>query len=116
MDIVLLSSILTGVAVFSLLMLIFEPRLFPPQPKLDAVRASVMSRERYERLVTAERPWWERLLAPLATRLRSAMPALASQINERDIVRAGFDPATLTPAEVYAAKLVLGLAIIGVGV
>lgn len=116
MDTVPLSAILAGVAVFSLLMLIFEPWLFPPQPKLDAVRASVLSRERYERLVVAERPWWERLLAPLATRLGSAMPALASQVSERDIVRAGFDPATLTPAEVYAAKLVLGVAILGIGV
>jgi Flp pilus assembly protein TadB len=109
------SAILTGVAVFSLLMFIFDPWLFPPQPKLDAVRASVLSRERYERLVVSERPWWERLVAPLASRLGSAMPALSSQVGERDIVRAGFDPATLTPAEVYAAKLVLGFAILGIG-
>ncbi|MEW5991658.1 MAG: type II secretion system F family protein [Chloroflexota bacterium] len=115
MDTVLLSSILTGVAVFSLLMFIFDLWLFPPQPKLDAVRASVLPRERYERLVTADRPWWERLLAPVAARLGKAMPALASQVSERDIVRAGFDPATLTPAEVYAAKLVLGVAILGIG-
>jgi Flp pilus assembly protein TadB len=116
MDTVLLSSILTGIAAFSLLMFIFDAWLFPPQPKLDAVRASVLPRERYERLVTADRPWWERLLAPVAARLASRMPALASQVSERDIVRAGFDPATLTPAEVYAAKLVFGLAILGVGV
>src|SRR6266516_1275886 len=109
------SALLAGIAVFSLLMFIFEPWLFPPQPKLDAVRASVLSRERYERLVVAERPC-ERLVAPLASRLGSAMPALASQVSERDIVRAGFDPATLSPAEVYAAKLMLGLAILGVGV
>ena len=115
MDTVVLGSFLTGVAVFSLLMFIFDPWLFPPQPKLDAVRASVLSRERYERLVVAERPWWERLLAPVAARLGSAMPALGSQVSERDIVRAGFDPAALTPAEVYAAKLVLGLTILGVG-
>jgi Flp pilus assembly protein TadB len=115
MDTVLLSSILAGVAVFSLLMFIFEPWLSPPQPKLDAVRASVLSRERYERLVVADRPWWERLLAPIASRLGNTMPALASQVSERDIVRAGFDPATLCPAEVYAAKLVLGVAILGVG-
>jgi Flp pilus assembly protein TadB len=114
MDAVLISSILTGVAAFSLLMFIFEPWLFPPQPKLDAVRASVLSRERYERLVVAERPWWELLLAPVAARLGSAMPALASQVSERDIVRAGIDPATLTPAEVYAAKLLLGLGILGI--
>lgn len=115
MDTVLLGAILAGVAVFSLLMFIFDPWLFPAQPKLDAIRASALPRERYERLVVAERPWWERLLAPVATRLGSAMPALASQVSERDIVRAGFDPATLTPAEVYAAKLVLGIAILGVG-
>jgi Flp pilus assembly protein TadB len=36
-------------------------------------------------------------------------------VSERDIVRAGLDPATLTPAEVYAAKLILGLAILLVG-
>src|SRR5580765_3761628 len=115
MEIVLLSSIATGIAVFGLLVAIFEPWLFPPQPKLDAVRASVLSRERYERLVVAERPWWERLLAPIAGRLAAAMPALSSQVSERDIVRAGLDPATLTPAEVYAAKLVLGLAILLIG-
>ena len=115
MDGVLLSSILTGIAVFSLLVFIFEPWLFPARPRLDAVRASVLSRERYERLVLAERPWWERLVAPLATRLAARMPALAAQVSERDIVRAGFDPATLTPAEVYAAKLVLGLGILGAG-
>jgi Flp pilus assembly protein TadB len=115
MDLVLVGSVLAAVAAFSLLMAIFEPWLFPPQPKLDAVRASVLSRERYERLVVAERPWWERLLAPIAGRLVAAMPALSSQVSERDIVRAGLDPATLTPAEVYAAKLVLGLAILLVG-
>jgi len=115
MDLVLVGSVLAALAAFSLLMAIFEPWLFPPQPKLDAVRASVLSRERYERLVVAERPWWERLLAPIAGRLAAAMPALSSQVSERDIVRAGLDPATLTPAEVYAAKLVLGLAILLVG-
>jgi len=115
MNLVLLSSIATGIAVFGLLMAIFDPWLFPPQPKLDAVRASVLSRERYERLVVAERPWWERVLAPVASRLAARMPALASQVSERDIVRAGIDPATLTPAEVYAAKLVLAIAILGIG-
>ncbi len=74
MDLVLLSSIATGIAVFGLLMAIFDPWLFPPQPKLDAVRASVLSRERYERLVVAERPWWERVLAPVASRLAARMP------------------------------------------
>ena len=110
-----LSALLAGIAVFALLMFVFDGWLFPAQPKLDAVRASVLSRERYERLVVAERPWWERLLAPVASRLGAAMPALASQVSDRDIVRAGFDPETLTPAEVYAAKLVLGLSILGAG-
>ena len=115
MNLVLLSSIATGIAVFGLLMAIFDGWLFPPRPKLDAVRASVLSRERYERLVVAERPWWERVVAPVASRIAARMPALASQISERDIVRAGIDPATLTPAEVYAAKLVLAIAILGIG-
>ena len=46
---------------------------------------------------------------------RARVPALASQVSERDIVRAGLDPAALPPAEVYAAKLVLGVAILAVG-
>ena len=40
MDLVLVGAIAAAVAVFSLLMALFEPWLFPPQPKLDAVRAS----------------------------------------------------------------------------
>ena len=35
MNLVLLSSIATGIAVFGLLMAIFDPWLFPPQPKLE---------------------------------------------------------------------------------
>jgi len=46
MDFRLVGSITAAVAVFSLLVAIFEPWVFPPQPKLDAVRASVLSRER----------------------------------------------------------------------
>jgi Flp pilus assembly protein TadB len=115
MDLVLVDALAIAVAVFALLMAIFAPSLFPSRPELDAVRATVLSRQRYERLVVAERPWWERLIAPLAGRLATAMPALRSQVSERAIVRAGLDPAVLTPAEVYAAKLVLGLAIIGAG-
>ena len=44
------------------------------------------------------------------------MPSLASQVNEATIVRAGLDPASVSPAEVYAAKLVLGGGILLVGV
>ena len=36
-------------------------------------------------------------------------------MSERDIIRAGFDPQVLTPAEVYAAKLVLAAGILAVG-
>src|SRR3970282_1575873 len=81
MDTVLLSSILTGVAVFSVLMFIFEPWLFPPQPKLDAVRASVLSRERYEPLLLADPAWWGGPLGPglLAPRVGDAGPRLAGQ-------------------------------------
>ena len=116
MDTVLLSAILTGVAVFSLLMFIFDPWFDRPETEIEAGKAIAMPRHRYERLVAPERPWWERLLAPVAARLASRMPALASQVSERDIVRAGIDPATLSPAEVFAAKLVLGLGILGAGV
>jgi Flp pilus assembly protein TadB len=115
MDTVLLSSALTGVAVFAALMAILDPLFDRPETPVDAGKAIAMPRHRYERLVEPERPWWERLLAPIASRLASRMPALASQVSERDIVRAGIDPATLSPAEVFAAKLVLGLGILGVG-
>jgi tight adherence protein C len=115
MDTVLLSALLTGVAVFSLLMFIFDPLFDRPQTQIEAGKAIALPRHRYERLVDPARPWWERLLAPVAARLASRMPGLASQVSERDIVRAGIDPATLSPAEVFAAKLVLALGILGVG-
>src|SRR6266540_271163 len=108
MDSVVLGSVLTGVAVFFLLMAIFEPWMETPV-RLDAVRAAGLPRHRYERLVSTEAPLWERVLAPLASRLARRAPAIASQVRERDIIRAGIDPRTLSPAEVYAAKLVLGV-------
>ena len=115
MDPVLLSALLAGGAVFALLFALFEPLVIPFEARMDVVRATVIPRDRYVGLVTAERPWWERLLAPVATRLAARMPALASQVSERDIIRAGIDPATLGPAEVYAAKLVLAVGVIAVG-
>lgn len=110
----LLGAIATAVAVFSLLMAIFDPWISPPQ-RLETIRAQAMPRERYERLVSEERPWWERLVAPVAARLARWMPSLASQVNESTIVRAGLDPRTVTPAEIYAAKLVLAGTILVVG-
>lgn len=115
MDVGLLSAVLTGLAVVGLLMAIFDPFFDRPATPVEAGKAIALPRHRYERLVAPERPWWERLLAPLAARLAGRMPALASQVSERDIVRAGLDPATLSPAEVFAAKLVLGLGILGLG-
>ena len=115
MDPVLLSSVATGVAVFSALLAIFDRLLATAPSRVEAARAVAMPRHRYERLVSWERPWWERFLAPVASRLASRTPALASQVRERDIVRAGLDPATLSPAEVYAAKLVLAVATLGLG-
>ena len=114
MDLSWLGAAATGIAAFSLLVAVFAPWLAVPA-RIDVVRAAGLPRERYERLVSAERPAWERLLAPVAGWVGRRVPALASQVSERDIVRAGLDPAALPPAEVYAAKLVLGVAILAVG-
>ena len=111
----LLGALATCAAVFSLLMAIFLPAIAVPK-RLDAVRAAALPRERYEKLVSSERPWWERVVAPVAGRLARSMPSLASQVNEATIVRAGLDPASVSPAEVYAAKLVLGGGILLAGI
>ena len=111
----LLGAVATSAAVFSLLMAIFIPAIAVPK-RLDAVRAAALPRERYEKLVSSERPWWERVVAPVAGRLARSMPSLASQVNEATIVRAGLDPASVSPAEVYAAKLVLGGGILLAGI
>jgi Flp pilus assembly protein TadB len=114
MDLTLIGALATSVAVSSLLMAIFAPWLAVPA-RDDAVRAAGLARERYVRLVSAERPAWERFLAPLSRGVANRLPALASQVSERNIVRAGLDPAVLQPAELYAAKLVLGLVILAIG-
>jgi Flp pilus assembly protein TadB len=111
----LLGALATSAAVFSLLLAIFLPAIAVPK-RLDAVRAAALPRERYEKLVSSERPWWERVVAPVAGRLAKSMPSLASQVNEATIVRAGLDPASVSPAEVYAAKLVLGGGILLAGI
>jgi len=111
----LVGALATSAAVFSLLMAIFLPAIAVPK-RLDAVRAAALPRERYEKLVSSERPWWERVVAPVALRLARSMPSLASQVNEATIVRAGLDPKSVSPAEVYAAKLVLGGGILLVGI
>jgi Flp pilus assembly protein TadB len=111
----LLGALATSAAVFSVLMAIFLPAIAVPK-RLDAVRAAALPRERYEKLVSGERPWWERVVAPVAGRLARSMPSLASQVNEATIVRAGLDPASVSPAEVYAAKLVLGGGILLAGI
>ena len=111
----LLGALATSAAVFSVLMAIFLPAIAVPK-RLDAVRAAALPRERYEKLVSSERPWWERVVAPVAGRLARSTPSLASQVNEATIVRAGLDPASVSPAEVYAAKLVLGGGILLAGI
>ena len=105
MDLTLIGTVATFIASFSLLMAIFGPSLAPPQ-RSEAIHAAGLPRHRYQRLVATERPVWERLLAPLAAPIASRLPSLARQVDERLIVRAGLDPAALTPAEVYAVKLV----------
>jgi len=107
----LLGAIATFIAVFSLLMALFYPALATPQ-RTEAVRAAALPRHRYQRLVVAERPLWERLLAPLARRIAQRLPGLQGQVDERLIVRAGLDPAVLSPAEVYAAKLVAAVGVV----
>lgn len=111
----LLGAAATALGVFALLMAIFGGALATPR-RLDAIRAVALPRHRYERLVSADQPLWERLLAPVAARLAARAPAFASQVSARDIIRAGLDPELITPAEIYAAKLVLAAAMLGVGV
>ena len=110
----LFGTLAVALAVFCLCMAIFGSTLMTPR-RLDAIRAVAIPRHRYERLVTADQPLWERVLAPVATRLAARAPAFASQVSVRDIIRAGFDPEVITPAEIYAAKLVLAVAILGIG-
>jgi len=115
MELTLLGAIATFIATFSLLMAIFGPSLFTAPVRTEAIRAAALPRHRYRSLVAAERPLWERLLTPLAGPIANRMPALARQVDERLIVRAGLDPAVLSPAEVYAAKLVGAAGVIVVG-
>ena len=110
----LVGTAAVALAVFCLCMAVFGGSLLTPR-RLDAIRAVALPRQRYERLVTLDQPLWERILSPVATRLAARAPAFASQVSERDLIRAGFDPAVLTPAEVYAAKVVLAAAILAVG-
>jgi Flp pilus assembly protein TadB len=111
----LVGTAAVAIAVFSLCMAVFGGSLLTPR-RLDSIRAVSLPREQYERLVSDDQPLWERILSPVATRLAARAPAFASQVSERDIIRAGFDPQVLTPAEVYAAKLVLAAAILAIGV
>ena len=111
----LVGTAAVALAVFCLCMAVFGGSLLTPR-RLDAIRAVALPRQQYERLVSDDQPLWERILSPVATRLAARAPAFASQVSERDIIRAGFDPQVLTPAEVYAAKVVLALVILAVGV
>ena len=110
----LVGTAAVALAVFCLCMAVFGGSLLTPR-RLDAIRAVALPRQRYERLVSDDQPLWERILSPVAVRLAARAPAFASQVSERDIIRAGFDPQVLTPAEVYAAKVVLAVAILAVG-
>jgi Flp pilus assembly protein TadB len=111
----LIGTIAVAIAVFALCVAVLGSSLLTPR-RLDAIRAVAIPRHQYERLVSAEVPLWERIVAPVAVRLAARSPAFASQVRERDIIRAGFDPAIVTPAEVYAAKLVLAAGFLAAGV
>ena len=114
-----IGTLATAVAVFCLLMAVFGSRRGRMADRLDAARGAGLggiSRAQYERLVSSEAPVWERVLAPLATRLaRRAPGAVVSSVSDDLIVRAGYDPTVLTAAEVFAAKVLLGLSIMVVG-
>ena len=110
----LMGTAAVALAVFCLCMAVFGGSLLTPR-RLDAIRAVALPRQQYERLVSDDQPLWERILSPVAVRLAARAPAFASQVSERDIIRAGFDPQVLTPAEVYAAKVVLAVAILAAG-
>jgi len=110
----LMGTAAVALAVFCLCMAVFGGSLLTPR-RLDAIRAVALPRQRYERLVSDDQPLWERILSPVAVRLATRAPVFASQVSERDLIRAGFDPQVLTPAEVYAAKVVLAAAILAVG-
>ena len=110
----LVGTLATALAVFALCVAVLGRASAAPR-RLDAIRAASIPRAQYERLVSAEVPPWERLLAPVASRIAARAPALASQVSERDLIRAGLDPAVITPAEVYAAKLVLAAGIAAAG-
>lgn len=109
-----LGTVATAIAVFALCIAVLGSALLVPR-RLDAIRAVAIPRHQYERLVSAELPVWERIVAPVAVRLAARAPAFASQVRERDLIRAGFDPAVISPAEVYAAKLVLAAGILTIG-
>ncbi len=111
----LVGTAAVALAVFCLCMAVFGGSLLTPR-RLDAIRAVALPRQRYERLVSADQPLWERILARSRCASPPGRPRSRPRCSERDIIRAGFDPAVLTPAEVYAAKLVLAAAILAVGV
>jgi pilus assembly protein TadC len=113
-----IGTLATAVAVFCLLMAVFSSRRGRMADRLDVARGAGLggiSRAQYERLVSSEAPVWERVLAPLATRLARRAPGAVSSVSDDLIVRAGYDPTALTAAEVFAAKVLLGLSIMLVG-
>ena len=62
-------TLAVAVAVFALCVAVFGQAAATPR-RLDAIRAASIPRAQYERLVSAEVPLWERILAPvLATAL-----------------------------------------------
>ena len=95
----LLGTIAVAVAVFSLCVAVLGSSLLVPR-RLDAIRAVAIPRHQYERLVSAEVPLWERIVAPVAVRLAARAPAFASQVRERDLtgMASGLLSSALGPA------------------
>ena len=112
----LLGAVATFVAVFSLLMALFAPSAGRRRSASRRCARPHCRGTRYQRLVSAERPVVG-AAAGTAGRPHRRAPARPGRGRSTSglIVRAGLDPAVLSPAEVYAAKLVAALGVLVVG-
>jgi tight adherence protein C len=81
-----------------------RPRRMEVLP-VELARASTLSPREVVLRVQAQRPLWQRLLAPLAAALATRLRPGWTAIGAAELQRAGIDPARLGPAEVVALRL-----------